>query len=168
MQTLVSDTASICERRGCLCLFSGAFCGSQQAYEGTFARAYSTSPDCFQMKWAGLLLMLREELLAEIDRPVRYSNVAHLCLLLSYDFSPFCIMDFYPSLHRILNRVSRAALRAIIYGDYSCGMIYHPFVSVLISTPASSFANGDFIVGLLPNCIVPFLPFCVPPFSKSG
>lgn len=68
--------------------------------------------------------MLREELLAEIDRPVRYSNVAHLCLLLSYDFSPFCIMDFYPSLHRILNRVSRAALRAIIYGDYSCGMIY--------------------------------------------
>ena len=84
LQTLVSDTASICERRGCLCLFSGAFFCPQHAREGTCARARSTSPDCFQMKMVGLLLMLREEVLAEIIRPVGYSNVVRLCLQVAF------------------------------------------------------------------------------------
>ena len=84
MQTLVSDTASICERRGCLCWFSDAFFCPQHAREGTCARARSTSPDCFQMKLVGLLLMLREEVLAEIIRPVGYSNVVRLCLQVAF------------------------------------------------------------------------------------
>ncbi len=166
MQTLVSDGASICERRGILCWFSGGFFCTQHVCEGPYARARSTSPDCSPMERTELLLMRREEALAEIDHQVGYSNVAHLCLHLSYHFPAFCVMNFYPSLHRILNRVSCAARRAIIYGDYPRGMIHQPFVSALVSAPASSLANGNFIVGLSSNRTIPFLPFRVPPLFK--
>ena len=36
------------------------------------------------MKLVGLLLMLREEVLAEIIRPVGYSNVVRLCLQVAF------------------------------------------------------------------------------------
>ena len=94
------------------------------------------------MKLVGLLLMLREEVLAEIIRPVGYSNVVRLCLQVAFPTLLRNRFQFLSALHT--------------QSCFVCRLSFH-YISRL---------DGNFIVGLLPKRTLPFLPFRVPPLFK--